>query len=172
MHVLIATDGELDPGEAAHFAAALAGPEGRVTILTVVEIPRRLLSELRNLMGEQVPVPVDTDEEYVGQAPSSTTPPTGWPGDDAMITRYLEDKKRQITKPVTAALGELGVSADRIVIEHEDAATVILDQIEILGADVLVIGSHGQGLFQGLLGSIGTKLVRRSPCPVLVVRQR
>ena len=171
MHVLIATDGELDPGDAARFAAALAGVEGRVTILTVIEIPRRLLAELRDVMGEQSPVAVDTDEEYVGYAPDATTPPAGWPGDDAMIARYLEDKKHQITEPVFTALAELGVSADQVVSEGEDAATVILEQIDSGGVDVLVIGSHGQGLFQGLLGSIGTKLVRRSPRPVLVVRQ-
>ena len=37
-------------------------------------------------------------------------------------------------------------------------------------ADVVVIGSHGSGVFQGLLGSTGTKIVRRSPRPVLLIR--
>ena len=41
MHVLIATDGTLDPETAAHFAASLAGPGGAVTVVTVVEINRK-----------------------------------------------------------------------------------------------------------------------------------
>ncbi len=46
----------------------------------------------------------------------------------------------------------------------------ILEQIEALDADAVVIGSHGQGLFQGLLGSTGTKIVRRCSRPVLLIR--
>ena len=36
--------------------------------------------------------------------------------------------------------------------------------------DVVVVGAKGKNAFQGLLGSTGAKLVRRSPVPVLVLR--
>mgnify|MGYP000914580638 CR=1 FL=1 len=40
-----------------------------------------------------------------------------------------------------------------------------------LGADLLVVGSHGrQGLSHFLLGSVAERLMRSAPCPVLVVR--
>jgi nucleotide-binding universal stress UspA family protein len=41
-----------------------------------------------------------------------------------------------------------------------------------VGATVLVVGSRGRGgLKRALLGSVSDHLVRRAPCPVLVVRE-
>ena len=37
-------------------------------------------------------------------------------------------------------------------------------------SDVIVIGSHGHGRFEGAFGSTGTKLVRHAPASVLVLR--
>jgi nucleotide-binding universal stress UspA family protein len=38
-------------------------------------------------------------------------------------------------------------------------------------ADLLVVGTHGRtGLRHALLGSVAEKVVRKAPCPVLVVR--
>ena len=53
MHVLAATDGSLETEEAASFAASLADENSKVTVLTVVEIPRKMLQDLRDVMGEQ-----------------------------------------------------------------------------------------------------------------------
>ena len=67
MHVLVATDGKLDPQGAARYAQQLAGETGRITVLTVIEIPRGLLSDLRRVMGEQA-TPRSTEMiEYVDQ---------------------------------------------------------------------------------------------------------
>jgi nucleotide-binding universal stress UspA family protein len=57
-----------------------------------------------------------------------------------------------------------------LVVEGEKPTETILEHVDALGADVLVIGSHGQGAFSGLLGSVGTKLVRGSPKPVLLLK--
>lgn len=169
MHVLVATDGKLDPALAAEFAAPLAGPEGRVTLLTVVEIPRRLLADLRSVFGEMPATHVDSDAEYVGVGDVGHDP-VGWPGDDAMVNRYLGDKLSERCGPLAAALGELGIAAETTVIEGEQPAKVIVDTAVELGAGVVIIGAHGQGLFEGLLGSVGTKVTRQAKCPVLVMR--
>ena len=170
MHVLVATDGSLDTEQVVPFATRLAGNDGKVTVLTIVEIPRRLLSDLRRVMGEQAQVGVIADDEYVDTPAVAHEAPRGWPGDDAMIERYLADKRVQCAEPIAAAISETGISAEAIVLEGEKPANLIAESVLDLDADVLVIGSHGQGLFQGVLGSTGTKLVRRSPKPVLLIR--
>ena len=49
--------------------------------------------------------------------------------------------------------------------------TEICAAADELGADLIVIGTHGRGgLSHALLGSVAEKVVRRAPCPVLTVR--
>lgn len=51
-------------------------------------------------------------------------------------------------------------------------ATAIVSQAERLGADLVVIGSHGHGALASLaLGSVAAEVVDRAPCPVLVARR-
>jgi nucleotide-binding universal stress UspA family protein len=50
-------------------------------------------------------------------------------------------------------------------------ATVIEEEAERLNADLIVIGSRGRsGLKHLLLGSIAERVVQKSPCPVLTVK--
>ena len=47
----------------------------------------------------------------------------------------------------------------------------ITEAAKALGADLIVVGTHGYtGLKRALLGSTAEKVVRHSPCPVLVAR--
>lgn len=172
MHVLVATDGVLDPAEVAIFAVPLAGDDGRVTVLVVVEVPRSFLESMRSVYGASSSL----DETFglrqeVGAPVPTADQPKSWPGDEAVIQRYLSDRLDRGTGPIVELLTERGVKAEGIVVEHEKPAEAIIDQIMALGADVLVIGSHGQDAFSGMLGSIGTRLVRQSPKPVLLIRR-
>lgn len=48
---------------------------------------------------------------------------------------------------------------------------VLSEYIQKLGAHLLVVGSHGRsGLSHLFLGSVAERLMRSTPCPVLVVR--
>jgi len=54
---------------------------------------------------------------------------------------------------------------------HEDPAVGIGNVAARLGADVIVIASHGRsGLRRVLLGSVAQQVVQREPRPVLIVR--
>lgn len=172
MHVLVATDGSLETEQAVSFAANLADEDGKVTVLTVVEIPRKMLQDLRDAMGEQHETGVIEAGEWVDTPAVPSEAPWNWPGDDAVINRYLDDKRFQCTDPIVSTLTGRGIAAEGLVVEGEKPTETILEQVDALGADVLVIGSHGQGAFSGLLGSVGTKLVRGSPKPVLLLRRK
>jgi len=170
MHALVATDGQLDATATADFAACLAGPGGRVTVLTVVEVPRAFLDDMRADWGAPQGSGRLVDDAYVVTPAVPREAPQGWPGDDALIDRYLNDKKVQYTAPIVDILRNSDIHADARVVESENVSLTIINQCAELGADVVIIGTHGRGLVQGLLGSNGTKIVRRSPIPVLLIR--
>ena len=51
--------------------------------------------------------------------------------------------------------------------------SVIIDEAEEWGADLIVVGSHGRtGIKRWLLGSVAQSIVSQAPCSVYVVRER
>lgn len=171
MKIVIATDGSLDPETTAATVSRLAADGGEVSVLTVVEVPRTMLAELRSVYSEKSVAPaIDRDAEYVSAAPPPATVSTHWPGDDAMIARYVEGEASRRTRAIVDALERHGVQARALAREDEDPAGAILRFCNEVGADLLCLGSHGRGHFEGLLGSISVKLTRRAPCSVLLIR--
>ena len=54
-----------------------------------------------------------------------------------------------------------------------DPVDQILRESRRLAASLIVVGSHGRrGLLDLLMGSVSTGVLRRAPCPVLVVPTR
>lgn len=80
--------------------------------------------------------------------------------------------RAHLVEKMKALVGEAsaGASIDFLVREARDVRREILDQIAILQADVLVMGSHGRTGFEKLLlGSVTEHVLRKAPCPVMVV---
>ena len=70
-----------------------------------------------------------------------------------------------------ASIAAQGMTCDKRVIEEHVIHEGIIDTAKELGADLIVMGSHGRhGLEKLLLGSVTTRVLGRSPVPVLVVR--
>lgn len=58
-----------------------------------------------------------------------------------------------------------------IDVRFGDPGTVVADRAKELGAELIVIGSHGRsGLARLMLGSVAEQVTRLAPCPVLVVK--
>lgn len=56
------------------------------------------------------------------------------------------------------------------ILKQGDAREVILAEAKDLGADLIVIGTHGRrGIARALIGSVAESVVRTSPVPVLTV---
>jgi len=80
----------------------------------------------------------------------------------------LEAQVRVWLSPATAA----GLRTDAIVDEGNPARR-ILDHARTLPADLIVIGTHGQGGFERLvLGSVAERVLRKATCPVMTVPPR
>jgi nucleotide-binding universal stress UspA family protein len=65
-----------------------------------------------------------------------------------------------------------GLTAEKQV-RAGDPKTVIIDEAQEWGADLIVVGSHGHtGIKRWLLGSVAQSVVSHAPCSVYVVRER
>ncbi len=64
-----------------------------------------------------------------------------------------------------------GIVADYVIYEGF-AEECILDYAKRQEADLIIMGSHGRrGLKRMILGSVAEHVIRRAPCPVLVVKE-
>ena len=88
-------------------------------------------------------------------------PPPGWAEDAsaATLASWKADAERMRGGQVATSIVSGG------------AAVAIVDFVRSIGADLIVMGSHGRKGFRRLvLGSVAEQVVRTAPCEVLVVR--
>ncbi len=96
---------------------------------------------------------------YSGVAMAPPPPP---PSEEER--KQLLDRLRQIQAPGTAA------AVDHRL-EIGDPATAILQVAKEVGANLIVMGTHGRtGLGRLLMGSVAEKVVRGATCPVVTVK--
>jgi nucleotide-binding universal stress UspA family protein len=75
---------------------------------------------------------------------------------------------RELSRRVDVAAAA-GVTA-RTRLREGSAAHEILEHAREVGADLVVVGSHGRtGLAHALLGSVAERVVRHARCPVLTI---
>jgi nucleotide-binding universal stress UspA family protein len=87
----------------------------------------------------------------------------------AALDELQQDGRRALDEFVQRAR-QVGVAAETHFIEGRPGPTII-GEAERLGADLLVVGSHGQGaLADVLLGSVSLYVVHHSHIPVCIVR--
>ena len=80
----------------------------------------------------------------------------------------FEEELRMWLSPATTA----GISTD-VAVDEGNPVDRILDHAKSLEADLIVIGTHGQGGFQRfVLGSVAEKVLRKASCPVMTVPPR
>jgi len=84
----------------------------------------------------------------------------------------------EIEKESRLRLGALLTDGERKAFRAETALLAGNPFLEIIryakthGIDLIVMGTHGRGpIAHMLLGSVAEKVVRKSPCPVLTVRE-
>ena len=88
-----------------------------------------------------------------------------------------EIEQRQIehaTEQLTAVREELGSRIDvELEVVRGTPHVEVVRLAETRGADLIVMATHGRGFFShAILGSTTERVMRRAPCPVLVVRDR
>jgi len=92
-------------------------------------------------------------------------------GFDDMLQHQRERAKEQLERLAEEQLG--GELDTELRVIDGMAHVGIVQLAEELPADLIVMTTHGRGFFShAILGSTTERVVRRAPCPVLVVRQK
>jgi nucleotide-binding universal stress UspA family protein len=146
MKILLAVDGSEYSNAAAESVAKRPWPaNSEVKIVSVIELFQPYLTEMWAVSDEFWE---DMDKSAKAQA------------NDALskAAAYFETAKRN----------DLELSYD---IQKGNPRSVILDEAEAWGADLIILGSHGYtGLKRVLLGSVSQAIAAHAKCSVEIVR--
>lgn len=145
MRILVATDGSPSSSAAVEAVATRPWPEGtEVEVLTVVHTA----------------IPFILDPTY------------------AIVFTYMDhlEKARkhapEVAENAAARLSSPRLKVTTKILEGSPKA-LIVEEAERWGADLIVLGTHGQGAVgRFLLGSVAHAVVLHAPCSVEVVRAR
>ena len=86
---------------------------------------------------------------------------------DRTAREYKEEHR--LVGEASKTMRDAGVEATGLVVPGVPA-DVIVGEAEKLGADMIILGSHGFGaVFKVLLGSVSTAVLKKAKCPVLIV---
>lgn len=97
------------------------------------------------------------------------------PGDESTYPgwlRRLPEARKEIDGELRAqASSPLAEGMDvALAVREGDAVSEILAEVRAMAADLVVLSTHGRSGFDRFtLGSVAEKLLRKAPCPVLVV---
>ncbi|MCG8555126.1 MAG: universal stress protein [Proteobacteria bacterium] len=142
---------------ALRYALELAGQlRAEIHLLHVVPPPLNL-----HASGEALPLAMSHVTVSGGVAPSDSQP------------SEVSARMRDASKNELAKLVERYADRDVVLRQHVtqgDPRTQILRMAQTLGADLIVMGTHGHtGLSHALLGSVAERVLRASDVPVLSV---
>lgn len=124
-------------------ASSLAQPSTRIMLLHVADLPDGLAA--------------DADV-----SPSGSRAETA----EAMLVRRSRERLMVYGEQLNAR----GYRS-RVEVAVGDTADTIVERAADLGADLVIMGTHGrQGLARVVGGSVAAEVISRAPCPVLTVR--
>jgi nucleotide-binding universal stress UspA family protein len=103
--------------------------------------------------------------------PALGVPELGVAVTSTMIDSMLAENQQALD--ALAARRPTGVRLGQVLLKTGDARDMIDEAAREIGADLIVMGTHGRrGVSRALLGSIAESVVRTAPCPVLTIRSR
>ncbi|WP_347814198.1 universal stress protein [Paraburkholderia sp. BL10I2N1] len=107
---------------------------------------------------------------------SSTTFAYAGEYDPLALTRAMRSDGERVLADARAQMAQHDVAGDAEIVEteglSEDVASCLQRTLERIGADLVVLGTHGRRRIRRMvIGSVAERFVRFSTCPVLLVRE-
>lgn len=88
-----------------------------------------------------------------------------------VVDSYYTDETAKVLDPVKAFFAQHGITGYQVDTRHGHAAEEIIKAAKAAGAGLIVMGTHGHGIFgRTLMGSVATRVVSDSDATVLLVR--
>ncbi len=95
------------------------------------------------------------------------------PTEPGVVWATIDDAHRiqHALETLKEAVDKLAITGAELEVRLGDPGQIACDRAEELGAELIVVGSHGRtGLTRMLLGSVAERVVRLAHCQVLVVK--
>ena len=87
----------------------------------------------------------------------------------SMVDSIMDGNQQELDRLANARSGKVAFGST--LLKTGDARKVIDATATEVGADLIVMGTHGRrGVSRLLLGSVAESVVRTAPCPVLLIR--
>jgi nucleotide-binding universal stress UspA family protein len=137
----------------------------RVALDTALDLARHLDGVTIHLV-HVIRTPAYAYAGYTSHAGATVPPPLDMEEVRASAIKSLDE-----VREVVAALHEsLPAAIETRIVEGVAIDRALCETAESLGADLIVMGTHGRtGLAHVFLGSVAERTLRRAPCPVLTV---
>jgi nucleotide-binding universal stress UspA family protein len=153
-HILYATDLSENARFAFGYAASLANRyTAQITILHVLEelSPTTMLL-IGDIVGEKRLSSLRSDKEQE-------------------IIASIQKRLKDFTASFCREAPQCPINVNQIIVETGHPVSRIIATAEEIDADIIVMGSHGQGMLeQVVIGSTSRRVLRRCKKPVLVIR--
>jgi nucleotide-binding universal stress UspA family protein len=103
--------------------------------------------------------------------PALGVPELGVAVTSTMIDSMVTENQQALDALVARRRGDVPIGS--VLLRTGDARDMIDQAAKEVGADLIVMGTHGRrGVSRALLGSIAESVVRSAPCPVLTIRSK
>ena len=153
-NIFYATDLSDNARYAYRYAAGLAQQYGaQITILHVVEkLSAETFLQIQGYVGEEKWKKLQEEKQ-------------------ADFISTIRGRLESFCDEISSEMDACTFQVDKIIVKEGIAADEILHQAELNGADLIVMGTRGFGMFKdALMGGTARRVVRRSSIPVLVVK--
>lgn len=153
MRILIATTGVLPAAPVAEFCKQLIGEHDRVTVMTVVRVPRSFLESLDDTVRRS----------FLDDSPDDSA------SAEQKAARYLEERGQRAVDPICAALAAESIDSEVRFVEGDDPADAIIATAESVGAELVMLGATRRLFTEEAWRSVSARVMVNSRLPVLLV---
>lgn len=153
MRILVATTGVLPAGPVADFCERLIGDDAKVTVMTVVQVPRSFLEALDD----------DVRRSFLDDSSDESA------AAEEKAARYLEERGQRAVDPICASLAASGIDCDVRFVEGNDPAEAIIQTAEDVAAEMVIMGATRRLFTEEAWRSVSARVMVNSHLPVLLV---